>query len=46
MSGIGILVRLALTAAILVIVWSHSHWSVALTLTGLCLTNEFRALFL
>lgn len=32
--------RLLWTAAILVIVWRNSHWSVALTLTGLCLSNE------
>lgn len=34
------LVRLALTILLLVLVWMNSHWSVALTLTLLAVTNE------
>lgn len=33
-------IRLILTVAVLVVVWLHGHWSVALTLTGLCAANE------
>jgi hypothetical protein len=33
-------IRLILTAAVLAVAWFHSHWSVALTLTGLCAANE------
>ena len=39
-------VRLLLTVAVLWVVWHHSHWSVALTLTGLSLSNEIHAFLL
>jgi hypothetical protein len=42
MKHLGMAVRLLLTAALIVIVWKHSHWSVALTLTLLAITSEIR----
>lgn len=33
-------VRCAMTAALLVVVWGNSHWSVALTLTLMSIANE------
>jgi hypothetical protein len=36
-------IRCLLTALLLIVVWRHSHWSVALTLTGLCIANELNA---
>jgi hypothetical protein len=33
-------VRMALTAALLVVVWMHAHWSVALMVTLLAMANE------
>ena len=37
---IAMFVRWLLTGVLLAVVWSHTHWSVALTLTGLCVANE------
>ena len=34
------IVRFALTAALLVVVWRHAHWSVALSITLLTVAVE------
>ena len=36
-------VRWLLTAFLLYVIWHHSHWSVALLLTLLCIGNELVA---
>lgn len=36
-------IRLLLTAGTLVVVWRHSHWSVALVLTMMAINNEVSA---
>ena len=36
----GTAVRIILTGVILVVVWNHAHWSVALAITGLTLNGE------
>jgi hypothetical protein len=38
------LVRWILIGTLLWVVWHHAHWSVALTLTGLAISNEFTAM--
>ena len=38
------LLRLGLTVGLLYVVWGHSHWSVALTLTLVMLEIELRNL--
>lgn len=42
MKIVGTTLRLLLTAALLAVVWRHSHWSVALTLTLLTIVSEMR----
>lgn len=37
---ITLILRLLLTVVLLVIVWRHSHWSVALAITLLSVANE------
>lgn len=39
------LIRYALTIALLVFVWRHSHWSVALCLTLLSIETEINSEF-
>ena len=36
--------RWALTIILLLVVWFHSHWSVALAITGLSIANEIESL--
>lgn len=38
-----VLLRFGLTAILMVTVWFHAHWSVALAITGLAIANEFAA---
>ena len=37
------IVRMLLTFGLLVIAWRNSHWSVALALTGLSVSNEINS---
>lgn len=39
-------IRLILTAVLLVVVWLNAHWSVALAITGLSLANEGHTLMI
>lgn len=36
--------RWLLSIVLIVIVWFHAHWSVALSITLLCVANEFDAI--
>ncbi len=39
-----IFIRWFLSVVLLYVVWGHTHWSVAFTLTGLAFSNEMQSL--
>ena len=40
MTELAIGIRYALTGIVLMVVWTHTHWSVALAVTGLSIIAE------
>jgi hypothetical protein len=40
---VGVGVRITLTAILMVLVWEHAHWTVALALTLLSAANELHS---